>query len=40
MRREFTATKNTSAVNCPERVSEAKARLGETQHIIEATRKP
>jgi hypothetical protein len=40
MRREFTATKNTSAVNCPERVSEAKARLDETQHIIEATRKP
>lgn len=40
MRRQFAVTKNTSSVNCPGRVAEAKARLGETQHIIEATRKP
>ena len=40
LRREFAATKNASSLNCPERVSLAKARLSETQHIIQATRKP
>ena len=39
LRREY-ATANAKNVNCPERVSEAKARLSETQHIIQATRKP
>jgi hypothetical protein len=40
MRRQFALTKNASSVDCAERVPEAKARLSETQHIIEATRKP
>ena len=40
MRRQFIATKNTSSINCAQRVSEAKARLSETQHIIQATRRP
>ncbi len=40
IRREFSSTKNTKSVNCQSRVSEAKARLLETQKIIQATRKP
>jgi len=40
MRREFAGTKNAESVNCPSRISEAKARLGETQKIIAAGRRP
>lgn len=37
MRREFDATKGAASVNCPAKVAEAKARLAETLHIIQAT---
>jgi hypothetical protein len=40
VRRQFAATSNAKSVNCPQRVAEAKARLNETQRIIQATRKP
>jgi hypothetical protein len=40
MRREFAGTKNAESVNCASRISEAKARLGETQKIIAAGRRP
>ena len=40
MRREFAGIKNTESLNCASRISEAKARLGETQKIIAAGRRP
>ena len=40
LRREFRATPDASSLDCPARVSEAKARLSETQRILQATRKP
>jgi hypothetical protein len=40
VRRQFAATNNAKSIDCPARVSEAKARLSETQKIIQATRKP
>jgi len=40
MRREFAGTRNAGSVNCPSRISEAKARLDETQKIIAAGRRP
>ena len=40
VRREFASTKNAKNVNCQSRVYEARARLIETQKIIQATRKP
>ncbi len=40
LRRQFGAVKNMKSVDCAARVSEAKARLTETQQIIQATRKP
>ena len=39
IRHKFAAT-NIKSVNCSARVAEAKTRLGETQRIIQATRKP
>ena len=40
VRREFASTKNSESVDCSSRVSEAKARLAQTQKIIQATRRP
>jgi hypothetical protein len=39
LRREFAAVKGASSVNCPSRVAEAKARLEQTQKVIQATRR-
>ena len=40
MRREVDATKNFKTLDCASRIAEAKARLAQTQQILQATHKP
>lgn len=40
MKREVNATKNFKTLDCPTKVAEAKARLAQTQQILQATHKP
>jgi hypothetical protein len=40
LRHQYAITKGAGSVNCPARIAQAKARLDETQRMIQATRKP